>query len=149
MKLRLLIRCCCLSACLFDQKVVWLFGSFPVNYCSETGVVMTPSVLQRAPAACSLSSIGCSTRPGQRKGTIDLSSGCLRTWLPWASATRGTFPAFWRSVPFIYSASPSSVPLVPDAHWVDIIASGRCIFRSQAPSCGCSVTWNPDPVKKT
>jgi hypothetical protein len=93
MKLRLLIRCCCLSACLFDQKVVWLFGSFPVNYCSETGVVMTPSVLQRAPAACSLSSIGCSTRPGQRKGTIDLSSGCLRTWLPWASATRGTSPA--------------------------------------------------------
>lgn len=51
-------------------------------------------VPQRAPAASSLSFTGCSTRLGQRRGKPALSSGSLKTWLPWASAIRGTYLAF-------------------------------------------------------
>lgn len=54
--------------------------------------------LQRAQGGCSSSFIACWARPSPKKERTGRSSGCSRTWSPWASTTRGTSHASWRWV---------------------------------------------------
>lgn len=57
------------------------------------------SPAQRALGASSLSSTASCMKHGPRRVTTDPSSGSLRTWWPWGSATKGTSHASSRSVP--------------------------------------------------